>query len=1061
MFERLAQFGRTFMIFAVIALSAGIFGFSAERAGAADDSSQLEYAVTIGPIIGSTSANYVYGSFFNPAGSGKTALVRRIRIDADTKGAATYQNLTVRRITAASAGTQLSGVNIPKKNTGSSDSIMEIRYANVTATFAGVTDSRLMYVVGPAAAGAFYAEKDVKFGANENLIIRPGEGIALYQEAAGDTDQIVRLQLEWEEQVSAPAAQNEYLFSFPRVAVAAAANYAYNSFFNPVGSGKTASISRLSIDVDCDGAGRYTNNIAIRRTTAASGGTQIAASNVPPKNTATATSAMQFRHTGPTVTLAGSVDSRLMMITPCGTNNESNGHKEILFDGNDEKLIIQPGEGLALYSEAAGDANQLARMMIDWQETVSTPASQGEYLISYPRVEAAAAANYVYHSFFNPAASGKNAVIKRIEQRVDNDGVGTYQQIAVRRITAASGGTQIAVANVPKKHTGTGNTVMDLRYGGPTVTASGYNMLGITGSGAVGQMHARNELVFGGNENLVLKPGEGISMYSVAAGDADQYVKISIEWDEEASAPVSEDEYLIAVSMSGNATSGYNFTSFFNPAASGKTVVMKRMKLFVDAAGAANYVPFTVRRITAASGGTLTTSVSGTSKKNTSAPTSIAEIRYANPTVTLVGSADSRIAGAQSPGAAGSRYSAQLSGHNEKYFENEEFLILQPGEGLVLYQEAVGDTDHRINMTFEWQEQSSTPGAQANYMISAGPVAGSIAAGYVYETFFNPASSEKRLVFSRVELSGTMTGAAGGTSYQPISVRRITAASGGTLISGADIPVKHTNTASSIAEVRYGGITTTMSGSADSRVWNGTQPGGVGQNSGEYEYVFTNLDELVLQPGEGIAFYQETAVGGTNMVYRMNAIWQEISIGTLSVDIVDSSGVSVSSPAVSMDSASLGFACQSTGATFGVAAQKIRVTNGSSNPNWNLTVAASGGATALWAGSGSYDFNDASGSPAGCSDGADADAFAGQLSMNPALATITPQSGCDTTGLSLGASSAYSEGVTNSLTLLSAGSGASTGCYWDLTGITVGQTIPAEQATGIYNITLTLTVTAL
>jgi hypothetical protein len=502
MFERLQQFGLELMVLAVLIFTAGVFSLFPEQVNAANDSSQLEYAITVGPVTGSTSANYVYGSFFNPSGSGRTALIRRIMIDPDSSGAsATYQNLTVRRITAASAGTQIAASDIPKKNTGSANTVMEIRYANVTATFAGTVDSRMVYIVAPGTTGSYGSKKDIKFGGNENLIIQPGEGFALYQESGGDIDHIIRMQVEWEEQASAPAAQNEYLFNFPKVAVAAAANYAFNSFFNPVGSGKTAVVKRLSIDIDCDGAGGYTNNIAIRRTTAASLGTQIAAVNVPKKNTGTANSVMDFRHTGPTVTLAGTADSRLMMVTPCGVANQANGHKEILFDANDEKLIIQPGEGLALYTEAVGDANQLARMLIEWQEAASAPATQGEYMISYPRVESAAAANYVYQSFFNPAASGKNAVIKRIEQRVDNDGVGTYQQIAVRRITAASLGTQIAVANVPKKHTGTANTVMDLRYGGPTVTASGYNIWGITGSGAVGQVHARNEIVLTAMKN--------------------------------------------------------------------------------------------------------------------------------------------------------------------------------------------------------------------------------------------------------------------------------------------------------------------------------------------------------------------------------------------------------------------------------------------------------------------------------------------------------------------------------------------------------------------------------
>ncbi len=181
--------------------------------------------------------------------------------------------------------------------------------------------------------------------------------------------------------------------------------------------------------------------------------------------------------------------------------------------------------------------------------------------------------------------------------------------------------------------------------------------------------------------------------------------------------------------------------------------------------------------------------------------------------------------------------------------------------------------------------------------------------------------------------------------------------------------------------------------------------------------------------------------------------------GSLSVDIVDSGGTPVASPSISFPSKTILFNYQTSDGTFGVSAEKIRVTNTTAGAQWTLTVAAGGGATALWsAGMPKYDFNDPT---ANAGDGGDSDSVGGQLSFTPTSATITPQSGCATTGFSLGSSAAFSEGVTNTITLLSASASAGTNCYWDVTGIPASQSIPAEQTVGSYSLSMTLTVTAI
>jgi hypothetical protein len=191
------------------------------------------------------------------------------------------------------------------------------------------------------------------------------------------------------------------------------------------------------------------------------------------------------------------------------------------------------------------------------------------------------------------------------------------------------------------------------------------------------------------------------------------------------------------------------------------------------------------------------------------------------------------------------------------------------------------------------------------------------------------------------------------------------------------------------------------------------------------------------------------------------AAWKDPNSGPLSINIVNTGGTPIVSPTVSFPAIDRKINCQTNSSVLGVSNAQIRVINGTLNPQWNLTIAATSGATATWDnGAGSnYDFNDPTSS--GCGDGSDVDSFAGQLSINPSVATSTPKSGCNNTGLSFGSSSAFNQDVINSITLLTAGSTAGTGgCYWDITGINVNQTIPREQPNGSYNINFTISAIA-
>ena len=231
---------------------------------------------------------------------------------------------------------------------------------------------------------------------------------------------------------------------------------------------------------------------------------------------------------------------------------------------------------------------------------------------------------------------------------------------------------------------------------------------------------------------------------------------------------------------------------------------------------------------------------------------------------------------------------------------------------------------------------------------------------------------------------------------------------------------------------------------------------GHGKSAVTYNLAFSGADHTVTATGT----YSTSATAGASGAWiGQIAAFKAAPVGSLSADIVDGSGSSVASPSTALSAVSRSFACQTVAGTLGVSTQKVRVSNTTANPAWTLSVAATGGASANWStGTSQYDFNDPS--SLGCSDGSDADSLAGDLTINPAAGTITPQSGCTATGVSLGSSAAFSQGTLDSITIASAGSSAGTGCYWDLTGIVLSQTVPSMQQSGSYVINLTLTLVA-
>lgn len=180
--------------------------------------------------------------------------------------------------------------------------------------------------------------------------------------------------------------------------------------------------------------------------------------------------------------------------------------------------------------------------------------------------------------------------------------------------------------------------------------------------------------------------------------------------------------------------------------------------------------------------------------------------------------------------------------------------------------------------------------------------------------------------------------------------------------------------------------------------------------------------------------------------------------GALDVQIVDGSGNAVASPAVAFPAKAFAMASQTSATTLGTASEKMRITNPSgATDTWTLSIAATSGATALWTnGTKQYDFNDAN---ASAGDGADTDSAGGQMTIDPSGATIAGVGGTAITNISKGTVDSFVEGSTDSIDLMSASAGAVKPGQWDLTGISLSQSIPGAQASGSY--TLDLAVTAI
>lgn len=240
------------------------------------------------------------------------------------------------------------------------------------------------------------------------------------------------------------------------------------------------------------------------------------------------------------------------------------------------------------------------------------------------------------------------------------------------------------------------------------------------------------------------------------------------------------------------------------------------------------------------------------------------------------------------------------------------------------------------------------------------------------------------------------------------------------------------------------------------------RPSNLPGDSSQYMTNFANVSNRIESIGPDGFTVGSAADVNSNLASHRYMAWRIPPTGSLGVNVVDGSGGTVASPSFNLSAQSFPFNCiNNSGNYLASTSQRIRITNTTTSPGWALSIGASAGTGAYWQNGGNtqtYDYNDTSGF--GCTDGADADSRAGIMTIDPSISNLDAEPGCSSSNITKGSISNFSEGVRDSLTLLTASASAETGCYWDSYNIGLAQTLPAEQAADSYSINLTVTVVA-
>lgn len=162
---------------------------------------------------------------------------------------------------------------------------------------------------------------------------------------------------------AAPIGAKFYLHGMSEIPGVVAANN-FLSVFNPAASGKTVIFYQLILTPWATAVTTATAAMNIFRTTAASGGTLIAASAVNRFLTTDADPVAQVRVGNPTVTTTGTT---LLGLPPAISSAAGVGGGESVAVPPGAGFACLPGEGV-VYTTASGNVNQLWNINVTWAE---------------------------------------------------------------------------------------------------------------------------------------------------------------------------------------------------------------------------------------------------------------------------------------------------------------------------------------------------------------------------------------------------------------------------------------------------------------------------------------------------------------------------------------------------------------------------------------------------------------------------------------------------------------------------------------------------------------------
>lgn len=158
------------------------------------------YAYCMTDVAGVTAASNVFMSLFNPIGSGKLFAVKRLEMQSYTiavTGVKSSKRFS--RVSAASGGTLASSVESHDTNYPTQKA--EVRISNPSVSQVADIKAFAPAIEISAASGA-YPAPEIEFNPRdefEEIILREGQGISIYQTVAGNVNETMNINIVWME----------------------------------------------------------------------------------------------------------------------------------------------------------------------------------------------------------------------------------------------------------------------------------------------------------------------------------------------------------------------------------------------------------------------------------------------------------------------------------------------------------------------------------------------------------------------------------------------------------------------------------------------------------------------------------------------------------------------------------------------------------------------------------------------------------------------------------------------------------------------------------------------